>query len=130
MLEPHNTNLEIVSFQYDPLMAGESLPLRLDFDFNCFEVSDEKYFAFMFKILDEKHFILGNAKSDNLILFVNLSHEPQDQDILLGIASMLLDEGYSQSFDRCLKAATCCNGDVEKARDLLSKVMITENQYN
>jgi hypothetical protein len=40
---------------------------------------------------------------------------------------MLLDEGYSQSFDRCLKAAKCANGEVEKARDLLSKVMITEN---
>jgi hypothetical protein len=128
MNEPKTTNVEISKFNYDPLFAGETLSLKLDLDFNSYDFSsEESHLAFMFKILDNKNFILGNAKQDNLILFVNLNPEEIPQDTLLGMASMLLDEGYSQSFDRCLKAARCANGEVERARDLLSKVMITEN---
>ena len=128
MNEPLTTNVEISEFDYDPLFAGETLTLKLDLDFNSYDFSsEESHLAFMFKILDNNNFILGNAKQDNMILFVNLSPKEIPSDVLLGIASMLLDEGYSQSFDRCLKAAKCANGEVERARDLLSKVMITEN---
>lgn len=86
----------------------------------------------MFKILDNKNCILGDAKTDNLILFIRVEQFGKDtsDDHLLGVASILMDEGYSQSFDRCLKASRACDGDVEKARSLLSKMMITENQYS
>jgi exonuclease VII small subunit len=45
------------------------------------------------------------------------------------MASVLLDEGYSESYERCLKATRVCSGDIEKARDLLSKITIAENQF-
>jgi translation elongation factor EF-Ts len=45
----------------------------------------------------------------------------------MAMASILTDEGYSQNFDRCYKAVDCCNGNIEQARDLLSKITITEN---
>jgi hypothetical protein len=132
MLEPETTNLEITDFKYDDLYAGETLTLSMDMDFSNFDFSSgEKYLAFVFKILDGKQYILGDAKRDNLIVFIKVKQESEpSDDHLLGIASVLMDEGYSQSFDRCLKATRACNGDVQKARDLLSKVMITENQYS
>lgn len=103
----------------------------------------------MFRILDEKHIIMGDAKEDNMILFVKfeadeaeaLDHEdgagkelPTNSRKLsegqaMGMASILLDEGYSSSFDRCHKAVLCCGGNIEHARDMLSKITITENQH-
>lgn len=77
----------------------------------------------MFKIVDEKKRIVGDPKKDNLILFVkvlNDSNEPvANEDMCLGLASLLLDEGYCDSFDRCFKAVTCCHGNIEEARTLL-----------
>ena len=44
----------------------------------------------------------------------------------MAMASILIDEGYSQSFDRCFKAVNCCEGNIDDARDILSKITITE----
>ena len=112
----------------------------------------------MFRIVDEKHVIMGDAKQDNMILFIKFedddgeegqNDESKDQNKVdageqkngqpmirklsegqyMGMASILLDEGYSESFDRCHKAVLCCNGDIEQARNALSKITITENQH-
>jgi len=47
----------------------------------------------------------------------------------MAMASILLDQGYCNSFDRCYKAVNCCDGNIESARDILSKITITENQH-
>jgi hypothetical protein len=74
MNEPETSNVEISEFDYDTLYAGETLTLKLDLDFNSYDFSsEESHLAFIFKILDYKNFILGNAKQDNLIVFVNLN---------------------------------------------------------
>ena len=86
--------------------------------------------AFMFKIIDEKKRIVGNPKKDNMILFVRgkkKANQEVTEDMCLGMASLLLDEGYTDSFDRCYKAIMCCQGDVDAARELLRSVMVTEN---
>ena len=67
----------------------------------------------MFKIIDEKNRIVGDPKKDNLILFVKvkgsaLNKDAADENMCLGMASLLLDEGYTDSFDRCFKAILCC----------------------
>jgi hypothetical protein len=54
------------------LFAGETLTLRMDLDFNQFLVRGETHLAFMFRILDNKNFILGSGIKDNLIVFINL----------------------------------------------------------
>jgi hypothetical protein len=73
MHEPESSNLEIVEFNYDPLFAGETLTLTLDLDFNNFDFSSgESHLAFVFKILDNKQYILGDAKKDNLIVFIKV----------------------------------------------------------
>jgi len=41
------------------------------------------------------------------------------------MASILLDEGYG-SFERCSMAIRCLRGDMEKAREILSKLIICE----
>jgi len=41
------------------------------------------------------------------------------------MASILLDEGYG-SFERCSMVIRCVSGDMEKARTLLSKLIISE----
>ena len=97
MLEPESSNLEIVEFNYDSLYSGETLTLTMDLDFNNFDfTSCKSHLAFVFKILDNKQYILGDAKKDNLIVFIKVKQdlEPSD-DNLLGIASILMDEGYS-----------------------------------
>ena len=93
----------------------------------------------MMRILDNKNVIMGDAKDDNLLIFIKMIDEAEDerneneieqkQNQLMAMASILTDEGYSQNFDRCYKAVDCCNGNIEQARDLLSKITITENQY-
>jgi hypothetical protein len=73
MLEPETTNLEIIDFKYDDLYAGETLTLSMDMDFSNFDFSSgENYLAFIFKILDGKQYILGDAKRDNLIVFIKV----------------------------------------------------------
>lgn len=65
----------------------------------------------MFKIIDEKKRIVGDPKKDNLILFVKgpeRNKEAADENMCLGMASLLLDEGYTDSFNRCFKAIMCC----------------------
>ena len=109
----------------------------------------------MFRILDEKHIIMGDAKEDNMVLFIKFDPEGDDQPEVLdneeqsnqegkseapkdrklsegqtmAMASFLLDQGYSESFDRCHKAVICCNGNLDHAKDILSKITITENQH-
>ena len=34
----------------------------------------------MFRILDEKHIIMGDAKEDNMILFIKFDPEDEDED--------------------------------------------------
>jgi len=47
------------------------LDLDLEMDFSKFDFSSgESHFAFMFKILDNKNFILGHPNKDNLIVFI------------------------------------------------------------
>lgn len=84
---------------------------------------------------------MGDSREDNLIVFFKMAQseeeakqEEQEQPKrkmsdcqILAMASCLLDEGYSTSFDRCLKVATITDGDIEASRDLLSKITITEN---
>ena len=79
MREPSDANIE-VEFSYDPLLAGETLTLSLSLDFSGFQFTSQSHLAFVFKILDDKNFILGNAKTDNLILFVNLPGEEVSDD--------------------------------------------------
>lgn len=43
------------------------------------------------------------------------------------MASILLDEGFG-SFDRCSMLIRCLRGDMEKAREVLSKLIISEAQ--
>ena len=73
MLEPETTNLEVVDFNYDDLYAGETLTLSMNLDFTNYDfTSGESYLAFVFKILDKKQYILGDAKKDNLIVFIKV----------------------------------------------------------
>ena len=92
----------------------------------------------MVRILDGMNVILGEGREDNMIVFFKHNDRQEEPDNmlkkrkmsyskLLATASVLLDEGYATSFDRCIKAATVTDGDIEKARDLLSKITITEN---
>lgn len=46
----------------------------------------------------------------------------------MGMASMLLDEGFG-SFERCMETVRMLDGDITKARDILSSIMITEAQF-
>jgi hypothetical protein len=105
----------------------------LDFSALDAEKQNLSHMAFMFKIIDDKKRIIGNPKTDNMVLFVKIeNYEPEeatDESMCLGLASLLLDEGYCDSFDRCFKAITCCHGNVDEARALLRNVMVTENQY-
>lgn len=100
----------------------------------------------MMRILDDKNVIMGDSRQDNLLVLFRIEEDADDkqdsgleeqakakpdrkmsQEQLLATASVLLDEGYSTSFDRCLKVATAVNGDIECARDMLSRITITEN---
>ena len=93
------------------------------------EKSKIKYISMIFRILDEDNQMLGDPKDDNMVVFIKVQRD-DDLDLtkkkevteqtLLAIASVLLDQGYSSSFDRCLKAITICHGDIEEARNLLS----------
>jgi hypothetical protein len=51
-----------------------------------------------------------------------------DDDKLLGMASLLVDEGYG-SFDRCYNLIRCLRGDLNKARDVLSQFIFQESQF-
>ena len=91
----------------------------------------------MMRILDDKNVIMGDLKEDNLLIFIKIQDDLEisdkekehDQSQYLAMASILIDEGYSESFDRCFKAINCCRGNIDLARNLLSKITITENQY-
>lgn len=52
--------------------------------------------------------------------------ESFNDDQLLTMASILLDEGFG-SFDRCSMVVRALRGDMDKARDLLSKLIISED---
>ena len=108
--------------------------MDMNLDFSKFDAGSRgiSHMAFMFKIIDEKKRIVGNPKKDNMIVFARVKKEMVEEvteDMCLGMASLLLDEGYTDSFDRCYKAIMCCHGDVDGARELLRSVMVTENQY-
>lgn len=45
------------------------------------------------------------------------------------MASILLDEGYG-SFERCSMVVRGLRGDMDKARSLLSKIIISEDQLD
>ena len=49
-----------------------------------------------------------------------------DEDKLYSIASILTDEGFG-SFDRCITVAKACKGNIDDARDVLSKLIFKEN---
>jgi hypothetical protein len=52
--------------------------------------------------------------------------ESFSDDQLLTMASILFDEGYG-TFERCSMIIKVLRGDMEKARNLLSKLIIEEN---
>ena len=70
------------------------------------------------KILNENK---GNdfekREKEDQILKLEMDDEKQ-----LGIASILVDEGYGQ-FERCYNASRCLRGDIKKARELLSNII-------
>jgi hypothetical protein len=49
--------------------------------------------------------------------FSNMSDEK-----LLGMASMMVDEGYG-TFDRCYAIVRCVRGDLRSAREIASQLM-------
>lgn len=63
-----------------------------------------------------------NRNTDDFTQF-NLNDEK-----LLGMASILLDEGYG-TFDRCYGLIRCLRGDLNKARKILSE-MIQQECHN
>lgn len=86
----------------------------------------------MLRVLDHKNIIMGDPSEDNMIVFFKTDDDhfeiegrKMSEAQLLAMASVLLDEGYSTSYDRCLKAVQVTDGNVEAARDLLSKITIT-----
>lgn len=160
MVEPKDLSVQVIDFSYESLNSQDTSDLILDINFKDMNLkkvmeADGKasHGVIMFRILDEKHIIMGDAKEDNMILFIkfdpdcsdeaealdnedgegNAMHKTDNRKLsegqVMAMASVLLDEGYSQSFDRCHKAVICCNGNIEAARDILSKITITENQH-
>ena len=152
MIEPKDLSVQIVDFSYESLNSQDSADLTLDINFKDMDLKKVMnaggrggHGAIMFRILDEKHIIMGDAKEDNIILFIKFDPDSNDEPEALdneaegsasrklsegqamGMASVLLDQGYSSSFDRCHKAVLCCDGNIEHARDILSKITITEN---
>lgn len=143
--------MQVVDFTYDSLNSQDSSDLTLDINFKDLnlkkvinEGSNSGYGVIMFRILDEKHIIMGDAKEDNMILFVKFDLDVDQEEALdneegamncrklsegqtMAMASILLDEGYSTKFDRCHKAVICCDGNIDLARDIMSKITITEN---
>ena len=109
--------------------------LELDLDFNEYQFDEATPFGcLMVRIVDENNTIMGDAMEDNLVVFLNFKRLGQQEDQLdqsqkLKMASILLDQGYSRNFQRCFKAVECTGGQIEAAKDLLSKITITENQY-
>lgn len=158
MVEPKDLSVQMIDFAYDSLHSQDTSELTLDINFkdmNLEKVMKEDgksgHGVIMFRILDEKDIIMGDAKEDNMILFIKFDSE-EEAEVLdnedgagkelpayasrklsegqaMGMASILLDEGYSSNFDRCHKAVLCCDGQIETARDMLSKITITENQH-
>ena len=160
MVEPKDLSVHILDFSYESLNSQDVSDLILDINFKDMDLkkavkADGKpgHGVIMFRILDEKHIIMGDAKEDNMILFIKFDPESGEEaealdngeggnevashsnsrklseGQVMAMASILLDEGYSQSFDRCHKAVICCDGNIEAARDILSKITITENQH-
>ena len=156
MIEPKDLSVHILDFSYEGLHSQDASELVLDINFKDMDLKkvmpDGKagHGVIMFRILDEKHIIMGDAKEDNMVLFVKfdpgsgeeaeaLDNEDGGNEVpssrklsegqVMAMASILLDEGYSQSFDRCHKAVISCDGSIEAARDVLSKITITENQH-
>jgi hypothetical protein len=43
------------------------------------------------------------------------------------MASILMDEGFGSSFERCNNVIRALSGDMEKARAVLSKLIISED---
>ena len=95
----------------------------------------DDFFVLFYRLKTKKAFV-----GPNLILFVKLTGEKESlkekssfdlpeenksEPQLLEAASNLMDEGFG-TFERCLLASKMLNGDLTKARDVLSNLMITE----
>jgi hypothetical protein len=100
------------------------------------------YFVVLFKIRKANRQFLGPS----LVLCVNICHNDREEDLkssfeeekegivsefsdeqYLSMGSILVDEGYG-SFDRCCMVIRTVKGQMLAARDVLSKLMITEAQ--
>jgi len=51
------------------------MTIKLNLDFSGLQSKNISHFAFMFKIVDEKKRIMGDAKKDNIILFVKVQSD-------------------------------------------------------
>jgi len=51
--------------------------------------------------------------------------EVPDEGLLFSVSSTLADEGFG-TFDRCLMAARTMDGDMEKSKQVLSNLIISE----
>ena len=80
MVEPVSMKVQIVDFQYECLYSKDVADLVVDLNFKNLDWStvqkkqDNRFrpghAVIMLRILDEKHIIMGDAKGDNMILFI------------------------------------------------------------
>jgi len=94
----------------------------------------EDFFVLFYRLKSKKGLF-----GPNLVLFVkliggnqvgeksafDLPEPAKTESQLFEIASDLMDEGFG-SFERCLLCSKMLNGDITKARDVLSNLMIVE----
>ena len=65
-----------------------------------------------------------SVKNSQAADFSNMTDEK-----LLGMASMMLDEGYG-TFDRCYAIVRCVRGELSAAKEITSQLMFHEAQFN
>jgi hypothetical protein len=60
-------------------------------------------------------------------MLIREGHDVYSDQQLYHMASILLDEGFG-SLERCLNAVRILRGDIGRAKEILSNLMITEAQ--
>ena len=72
MVEPQDTTVLLEDFSYDCLKSQEKLFLEMQIDLSKFnfDSNSQDYMVLMFRILDNTNTLLGDAKEDQMILFI------------------------------------------------------------
>lgn len=79
MVEPAETTVQLMDFKYDYLQAGEKLFLEMQIDLENLNLNKMKqdYMVLMFRIVDNTNTLLGDAREDQMILFVKFDRPSQ-----------------------------------------------------